>query len=67
MAPVEDPVEASPVGASQVEGFPNEAGSLPPLTRWVETLPMPGTSALASSPASLGSLALLLAVLERAQ
>ena len=66
-APVEDPVDASPVGASPVGGFPNEASSLPPLTGRVETLPVSGMSASAYSPASLGLLALLMAVVERAQ
>ena len=64
---VEDPVDAFPVGASPVGGFPNEAGSLPPLTGRVETLPVPGTSASVYSPASLGLLVLLMVVVERAQ
>ena len=58
-APVEDPVEAAPVG-----GFPNEAGSLFPLTGRVETLLVLGTSASAYSPASLDSLALVMIVVE---
>ena len=67
VALVEDPVDASSVGASPIGGFPNEAGSLSPLTGRVETLLVPSTSASAYSPASLGSLALLMAVVERAQ
>ena len=67
VAPVEDPVETSLVETSLIGGFPNEAGSLLPLTGRVETLPVPGTSTSAYSPALLGSLALLMAVVERAQ
>ena len=62
VAPVEDPVEAS-----LVVDFPVEAGFLFPWTGPVEILLVPGSSASASSLASLGSRALLLATTERAQ
>ena len=62
VAPVEDSVQASPVVV-----LPVEAGFLLPLTGPVETLPVPNTSASASSFALPGSRALLLAVVERTQ
>ena len=61
MDPIEDPVEASLVVV-----LPVEVGFLLPLTGSVEILPVPGTSTSASSFASPGSQALLLATAERA-
>ena len=71
-APVETPVEASPVvdfpvEASPVVDFPVEAGFLLLWTGPVETLPVPGTIASASFPTSPSLRALLLAVVEQAQ
>ena len=61
-APIETPVEASPV-----VDFPVEAGFLFYWIKLVEILSVPGMSASASSPASLGLRVLLLAVVEQAQ